>query len=207
MLSHFNCVWLFTILWTVAHQAPLFIRFSRQEYWSELPFIPPGDLPNPGREPESLRCPVLEHRFFTTNATWEAPCIYKGFSGGSDSKESACNARDQGSTPSWEGALGKGMATHSSILAWRTPWTEESGRLQFIWLQRVVYSWVTNTSTSHYLRKCTCRLCWVGISLENGIEISSDDYPGTFFKVLPLFSPWRLFSKSTHNSVKTYVLT
>ena len=76
MLSHFCHVQLFETLWTVAHQAPLFIRFSRQEYWSELPFLPPGDLPNPEREPESLRSPLLEHRFFTTSVTWEAPCIY-----------------------------------------------------------------------------------------------------------------------------------
>ena len=39
--------------WTVAHQAPLSMRFSRQEYWSGLPFPSPGDLPNPGIEPKS----------------------------------------------------------------------------------------------------------------------------------------------------------
>ena len=39
--------------WTVAHQAPLFMGFSRQKYWSGLPFPSPGDLPNPGIEPGS----------------------------------------------------------------------------------------------------------------------------------------------------------
>ena len=39
--------------WTVAHQAPLSVEFFRQEYWSELPFSLPGDLPNPGIEPGS----------------------------------------------------------------------------------------------------------------------------------------------------------
>ena len=48
----------------------------------------------------------------------------------SDSKESACNAGDLGSIPGWESPLEKGMATHSSILAWRIPQTEESGGLQ-----------------------------------------------------------------------------
>ena len=43
--------------WTVAHQAPLSMEFSRQEYWSGLPFPSPGDLPEPGIEPES---PALE---------------------------------------------------------------------------------------------------------------------------------------------------
>ena len=45
--------------WTIAHQAPLSMGFSRQEYWSGLPRPPPGDLPNPDIEPESLTCPAL----------------------------------------------------------------------------------------------------------------------------------------------------
>ena len=44
---------LFVTPWTVAHQAPLSIGFSRQAYWSGLPFPSPGDLPNPGVEPRS----------------------------------------------------------------------------------------------------------------------------------------------------------
>jgi hypothetical protein len=46
------------------------MRFSREEYWSGLPFPPPGDLPNLGIEPLSLMSPVLADRFFTF--TWEA---------------------------------------------------------------------------------------------------------------------------------------
>ena len=46
-------VWLFATLWTVAHQAPLSMGFSRQEYWSGLPLPSPGDLPNPGIESRS----------------------------------------------------------------------------------------------------------------------------------------------------------
>ena len=48
-----------------------------------------------------------------------------GFPDGSDSKESACNAEDPGSIPGRGDALEKGMTIHSSILAWRIPWTEE----------------------------------------------------------------------------------
>ena len=44
----------YVTLWTIAHQAPLFIGFSRQEYWSGLSFPSPGDLPYPGIEPRSL---------------------------------------------------------------------------------------------------------------------------------------------------------
>ena len=46
----------------------------------------------------------------------------------------------------WEDLLEKGMATHSSILAWRIPWTEEPGRLQSMDSQRVRHDWVTNTN-------------------------------------------------------------
>ena len=52
-------------LWTVAHQAPLSKRFSRQEYWSGLPCSPPGDLLDPGIEPVSLVSPALVGGFFT----------------------------------------------------------------------------------------------------------------------------------------------
>ena len=52
----FSHVQLFATPWTVAHQAPLSLEFSRQEYWSGLPCPAPGDLPNPGVEPRSLAC-------------------------------------------------------------------------------------------------------------------------------------------------------
>ena len=51
--------------------------FSRQEYWSGLPYPPPGDLSNPGIEPKSLMPPVLVGMFFTISVTWEAPNIPK----------------------------------------------------------------------------------------------------------------------------------
>ena len=51
---------------TVAHQAPLFMGFPKQEYWHGLPFLPPGDLPNTGTEPRSLGSLALTGGFFTT---------------------------------------------------------------------------------------------------------------------------------------------
>ena len=48
-----SCIPQFLTLWTVAHQAPLSREFSTQEYWSGLPFLSPGDLPDPGIEPGS----------------------------------------------------------------------------------------------------------------------------------------------------------
>ena len=60
MLSCFSHGWLFVKLWTAAHQAPLSVGFSRQEYWSGLPCSPPEDLPNPGIKPTSSMSPLLQ---------------------------------------------------------------------------------------------------------------------------------------------------
>ena len=59
MLSHFSHVWLLATPWTVAHQAPLSLGFSRQECWSGFPFPSPWDL-KPGIKPMSLMSPVLQ---------------------------------------------------------------------------------------------------------------------------------------------------
>ena len=72
VLSGFNQVQLFVTLWNVACQVPLSIGFSRQEYWSGWPWLPPGDRPNPGIKPMSLISPSMADRFFTTSTTWEA---------------------------------------------------------------------------------------------------------------------------------------
>ena len=69
MLSCFSCVQLFATLWTIAFKAPLSVGFSRQEYWSGLPFPPPGDLPDPRIEPKSPVSLALAGRFFTTRTT------------------------------------------------------------------------------------------------------------------------------------------
>ena len=61
-----SCIWFFATPWTVAHQTPLSMEFSRQEYWSVLPFAPPGDLPDPGIEPMTPASPALAGRVFTT---------------------------------------------------------------------------------------------------------------------------------------------
>ena len=70
LLSH---VRLFATPWTVAHQAPPSMEFSRQEYWSGLPFPSPGDLPKPGIKPAS---PALAGGFFTTESPGK-PLFYK----------------------------------------------------------------------------------------------------------------------------------
>ena len=71
--------------------------------------------------------------------------MVQGFPGGSDGKESVCNAGDQGLILGFGRSLEKGVATHSSILAWRIPWTEEPGKLQSMGLKRVGH----NLATKH----------------------------------------------------------
>ena len=73
VLSHFSHVQLFVTQWTVAHQAPLSIGFSRQEYWSAWLCLPPRNLPNPEIESSSLTSPALEDGFLTTSHHLRSP--------------------------------------------------------------------------------------------------------------------------------------
>ena len=79
VLSCFSRVWLFATPWTVARQAPLSMGFSKQEYWSEFPCPPPGDLLDPGIKPTSLLLPALAGGFFTTSTSPRKPRNVKGF--------------------------------------------------------------------------------------------------------------------------------
>ena len=75
VLSYFSHLRLFTVPQTVAHQAPLSMGFSRQEYQNGLPSSTPGDLPDPGIKPVSLASPALAGRFFITVPPGKAqPC-------------------------------------------------------------------------------------------------------------------------------------
>ena len=75
VLCCFSRVQLFLTLWTLTRQAPLYMGFSRREYWSGLPYLPPGAFPDPGVEYTSL---ALAGGFLTTSTTWEAPKLFTG---------------------------------------------------------------------------------------------------------------------------------
>ena len=75
MLSHFSHVRLFVTLWTAAHQAPLSMGFSRQEYWRGLPCPPPGDLPDPGIEPVSPATIALKMHSLPRSHQGRPKCI------------------------------------------------------------------------------------------------------------------------------------
>ena len=75
-LCRFSHVQFCVTPWTVTLQAPLSMGFSRQQYWSGLPCLPPGDLSDPGIEPTSLSSAALAGEFFTTNTTWKVLCFF-----------------------------------------------------------------------------------------------------------------------------------
>ena len=121
-------------LWTVARQAPLSLGFSRQECWSGQPFFSRGSSqPRDGTQLSHVPTEPPGKAF------WSLPSPSR-----SDGKASAYNAGDPGSIPGWGRSLEKEMATHSSILAWRTPWTEEPGRLQSVGSKGVGHDRVTD---------------------------------------------------------------
>ena len=73
-MKSLRCVQLFATLWTVAHQATLSMGFSRQEYWSGLPFPSPGDLLDPGIEPRS---PALQAGILTSEPPGKHEGLFK----------------------------------------------------------------------------------------------------------------------------------
>ena len=86
--------------------------------------------------------------FYVRINTDLTPPLQYYFPGGSDGKVSAYNAGDRVQSLGGEDLLEKEMATHSSILAWKIPWTEEPGRLQSMGSQRVGHDWAT--SLTHF---------------------------------------------------------
>ena len=92
-----SCVWLFGIPWTVGHQVPLSMKFSRQEYWSGFPFPPPKDLHNPAIKP---LFPALADIFFATELPGK--CIHAAAAKSFQSCPTLCDPID-GSPP---GSLG-----------------------------------------------------------------------------------------------------
>ena len=128
MPSHFSHGHLFLTLWAITCQAPLSMGFSRQEYWSGLPCLPPGNLPDPGNESAALVSPALAGGFFTARATWETLPMYSPYTIRTEAhfplvahrvKNPPAMWGTQVGSLGWEDPLEKGTGTHSSILAWR----------------------------------------------------------------------------------------
>ena len=109
----------------IAHHSRLKIQLSSvKQVFRDLKFVGGKE----GKKKRKKRMLLFLWVIFVLNTTT--------FRNSSDGKESACSARDLASVPGLGRSPGKGLASHSSILAWRIPWTEETGRLQSIGLQR-----------------------------------------------------------------------
>ena len=145
VLSCFNRVWLFATLWTAACQAPLSVGLFQQEHWSGFA-CPPGESSHLGTQLTSLMSPAATGRFFTTSTDREAyscmdsakpsrknfllSCATRVFPGNSVVKNLPAMQETWVRSLGWKDPLEEGRTTHSSILAWRIPWTVEPGGLQ-----------------------------------------------------------------------------
>ena len=141
-------VWLFVTLRTIQS-----MEFSRPEYWSGQLSPSPGDLPNPGIKPRSPALwadslsgkPLLLGVFLNAfSVICYQLALNWGFPGGLAVKNLPA-VQEMQKMWVWssgrEDPLEEGVATHSSILAWIIPWTEEPGRLQSLGSQRVRQHW------------------------------------------------------------------
>ena len=112
------------------------MEFSRQEYWSGLPFPSPGDLPNPGIEPRS---PPLQADSLPTEPQGRPNIIHRNnYIKYENIRGKVKRVGEQNNLEATIlHSLEKAMAPHSSTLAWKIPWMEEPGRLQSMGSQRI----------------------------------------------------------------------
>ena len=136
VLSRFCLVQFFVTLWALAFQVPLPMGFSRQQYWSGLPFPPPEDFSDPETELSFLICLLhWQIGFLIASATWDGEgngtplqhsCLENPMVGGTwwATVHGVAMSRKRLSDFTFTfhfPALEKAMATHSSVLAWRIP--------------------------------------------------------------------------------------
>ena len=142
-------VWLIATPWTAAYQAPPSMGFSRQEYWSGVP------LPSP--KPASV--------LFLFRFCQERRRIFKSSLVAQMVKTLPATREIWVLSLSWEDPLEKEMTIHSSILAWRIPWTEDSGGLQSMGSHWVRHDWATNSKywNSFLSYNYFYKLSWINI--------------------------------------------
>ena len=151
-----------------SRQVPLSMGFSTQEYWSGLPFFPPGDLLRPGVEPTSPASSALQVDSLLLMSSKETVWMCQRYLKPTYSESiliirfiTVCLRTSPVAQmvkclstmrETWVGSLGredpleKEMAIHSSTIAWKIPWTEELGGLQSMGSQRVGHDWATSLS-------------------------------------------------------------
>ena len=150
-------VQLFATLWTVVYQALPSMRFSRQEYWSWLPFPSPGNLPNPGTEPGSPAWQAdskvwatsgsLSHLSLSIHASIHP--FTRQVLHISDGKESACTAGDPGSVPGLGRYPGERNGYPLQYSCLEDPMDREAWWATVVGSQRVGHDWATSLSHFH----------------------------------------------------------
>ena len=112
------------------------------------------------------------------------------FPGGSDGKETAYSAGNSSSIPGSGRSPEEGNGTHGSILAWRSPWTEELDGLQSMGSQSVTHDWATNTSLhfTRFAQTCSLFFCLLLIQLRHQSEEVFPDTPSPWPGKTPLLS-------------------
>ena len=168
MLSHCSCVWLFVTPWTVAHQAPLSMGFSRQESWNGLPCSPPGDLHNSGTGwvfyISCISRWVLYYQDLWTSTiqTGKPRAFSYGASLASEGKNPPA-VQEMQEALVW--SLGGGRSPggkHGNPLQYsclENPMADEPDRLQSMESQRVGYDWRDLACTS-LLLNCVLLFCY-----------------------------------------------
>ena len=137
-----------------------------------------------------LMSPALARRFFTTSTVWDASLV----------PQMVKNLPAMPETRLWslggEDSLEEEIAMHTNILAWRIPWTEETGGLQIMGSQRVRHDWVTNTFTGSLTRDQIQASC-----------IKSEEFLATrpTGKSLPFYSWFYVNQDFRKNSVQLYL--
>ena len=109
------------------------------------------------------------------------------FPGGSAGKESACTVETWVRSLGREDPLEKGKATHSSILVWRIPWTQEPDRLQSTGSQRVRHDWATKALLWFSLSRCLGSMCWIGLT---ALITPSSDPLDPVYQLAENWHPW-----------------
>ena len=127
------------------------------------------------------------------------------FPGGSAGKESSCNAGDLVWSLGQEDPLKKEVTTHSSILAWRIPWTEEPGGLQSMGSQRVRHDWATNTFTHSISVETSYAVIWIEDS-QLSIQATESLFSVSLFLFGRQVHLYYLFSDSTYKGWSTTFL-
>ena len=131
-------VWLFATPWMVAYQAPWSMGFSRQEYWSGLPFPSPGDLPNPGTE---LGSPALQIDALPSEPPGKSRS--SNSTSGSEGKAPVCRAGDPGLIPGLGRSPGEGNGHPLQYSCLENPMDREAWWATFMRSQRVRHDWGT----------------------------------------------------------------